>query len=70
MKLEPFTYYRDAKAERAFLLADVVELPNAEQSHVMLIEWGKTRYEGMKYQLSQFLQLINDGALVSFTPKL
>ena len=67
--LEPFTYYRNKKTLRGFLLVDV--LPGEEYGNkVVLIEFGKTRHEPIRHSLPDFISLVNSGTMEKFTPKI
>lgn len=67
--IEPFTYYKNDKDRRAFLLADVVPPLNEYSGRVYLIEFGKPRTEGIAWDLPAFAQLLQQEKLVLFTPK-
>lgn len=65
--LEPFTYYRTSDYKRGFLLANIV--PDEGWRYVVLLEFGKSRNEGVRHNLDEFLQLITDKKLIKFIPK-
>lgn len=67
--LEPFTYYRNTKTMRGFLLVDV--LPGEEYGNkVVLIEFGQTRHNPIRHELNDFIILVNSGSMEKFTPKI
>jgi len=69
MRLEPFTYYKNEKEGRAFLM---VQCPT-EQSpteQVVLIEWGQTRDHPVRLAPENFEKLLNKGLMKQFTPTL
>lgn len=71
MILTPFTYWINDKERRVFLLADC-SLPENQtpESAVLLIEWGKDRNEGVRTNVSAFMQLIQTQLLKPYFPKL
>lgn len=69
---DPFTYYRNSKERRAWLVADVDPAGtfNNKVGRVVLIEWGKTRNEPTYITLEAWDKLVMSGRMELFTPQL
>lgn len=67
---DPYTYYKNTKDRRAFLVVDVDRLGtfNNGEARVVLIEWGKTRHFPTYLSLAAFTDLVAEKKLVLFTP--
>ena len=67
MTLEPFTYFKNEKEGRAFILVQcpTVGHPNED---CILIEWGKSRDQAVRIQPDKFEILLNKGLIKPFTP--
>lgn len=63
-ELEPFTYYRSGN--RGFLLVD---LPTKDFKDIVLLEFGRPRSQPVRYDVEEFLNLVNQNKLQKFIPK-
>lgn len=70
MQLSPYTYYRNTRERRAWLLADIDEKGtfNNGVPRVILIEWGKTRNQPTFLEMKAFETLVNAGKMQEFIP--
>lgn len=66
-ELKIYTYYKNTKEQRVFLLVDFMEEWTGIEWPVKLLEWGNDgQYKTTS--LKAFRELINNGTLQLFTP--
>ncbi|MBS1644885.1 MAG: hypothetical protein JST36_07600 [Bacteroidetes bacterium] len=68
---EPYTYYRNNRERRAWLILDVRPDGTFEPPQiVVMLEWGKSRRQPTYLAINNFQALVASGKLELFTPKI
>lgn len=71
MIIEPYTYYRNTKEQRVFLVANLIspEYGQTDETPVTLVEWGKDRHSPVHITVGALVALIDKGLMKRYHPK-